>query len=71
MAEKNARLHGILVGSRAMFERMNAAIAEHRLRPVLDQEFGFADVPAALRHLESGRTSARWPSGSRAVHGAL
>lgn len=54
MAERNARLHGILVGSRAMFERMNAAVAADGLRPVVDRVFDFADVGAALRHLESG-----------------
>jgi NADPH:quinone reductase-like Zn-dependent oxidoreductase len=53
MAEKNVRLHGILVGSRAMFERMNAAIAEHGTRPVVDRVFAFDELGAALRHLES------------------
>ena len=54
MAEKNVRLHGILVGSRAMFEQMNAAIVEHGLRPVVDRVFALEAVGAALRHLESG-----------------
>jgi NADPH:quinone reductase-like Zn-dependent oxidoreductase len=54
VAEKNARLHGILVGSRAMFERMIEAMAEHRLRPVVDGVFDLVDVGAALRRLESG-----------------
>ena len=54
MAEKNVRLHGILVGPRAMFEQMNAAIAEHRARPVVDRVFELEDVGAALRRLESG-----------------
>jgi NADPH:quinone reductase-like Zn-dependent oxidoreductase len=54
MAEKNVRLHGILVGSRAMFEQMNAAIVEHRLRPVVDRVFALEEVGAALRRLESG-----------------
>jgi NADPH:quinone reductase-like Zn-dependent oxidoreductase len=52
--EKNVRLNGILVGSRAMFEAMNQAVAEHRLKPVIDRIFGFDEVPAALRHLETG-----------------
>jgi NADPH:quinone reductase-like Zn-dependent oxidoreductase len=51
---KNVRVQGIFVGSRDMFEAMNRAIALHQLRPVVDRVFGFADIRAALRHLESG-----------------
>ncbi|PTB18861.1 NAD(P)-dependent alcohol dehydrogenase [Trinickia symbiotica] len=43
----------IRVGSRQDFETMNRAIGLHKLRPVIDSVYGFADVPAALRHLES------------------
>jgi NADPH:quinone reductase-like Zn-dependent oxidoreductase len=52
--EKNVRLHGILVGSREMFEEMNQAIAEQTLQPIVDSVFGFDEVPAALRYLETG-----------------
>jgi NADPH:quinone reductase-like Zn-dependent oxidoreductase len=51
---KNVRLQGIFVGSRAMFEAMNRAIALHKLRPVIDRVFPFADAVAAFKHLESG-----------------
>jgi NADPH:quinone reductase-like Zn-dependent oxidoreductase len=51
---KNLRVQGIFVGSRAMFEAMNRAIALHKLRPVVDRVFPMGDVRAALRHLESG-----------------
>jgi NADPH:quinone reductase-like Zn-dependent oxidoreductase len=51
---KNVRVQGIFVGSRAMFEAMNRAIALHQLRPVVDRVFPFAEIAAALRHLESG-----------------
>jgi NADPH:quinone reductase-like Zn-dependent oxidoreductase len=51
---KNVRVQGIYVGSRAMFEAMNRAIALHLLRPVVDRVFAFAEIGAALRHLESG-----------------
>lgn len=51
---KNVRMQGIFVGSRAMFEAMNRAIALHGLRPVVDRVFPFAEAPAAFRHLESG-----------------
>jgi NADPH:quinone reductase-like Zn-dependent oxidoreductase len=50
---KSVRVQGIYVGSRAMFEAMNRAIALHQLRPVVDKVFDFAEVPAALRHMES------------------
>jgi NADPH:quinone reductase-like Zn-dependent oxidoreductase len=54
LAEKNGRLHGVLVGSRAMFDQMNAAIAEYRLQPVVGRVFAGAEIHAALRYLESG-----------------
>jgi NADPH:quinone reductase-like Zn-dependent oxidoreductase len=47
-------LHGGYVGCRGHFERMNTAIAAHRMEPIIDREFGFEDAPAAYRHLESG-----------------
>ena len=51
---KAARIHGIFVGSRAIFEDMNRAISLHGLRPVISDTFPFAEAPAALRHMESG-----------------
>jgi NADPH:quinone reductase-like Zn-dependent oxidoreductase len=51
---KNVRLQGIFVGSRDMFEAMNRAITLCQLRPVIDRTFGFDDIQAALRHMESG-----------------
>jgi NADPH:quinone reductase-like Zn-dependent oxidoreductase len=51
---KQASLHGVFVGSRGHFERMNAAITANRLEPTVDRVFGFDDAPAAFRHLESG-----------------
>jgi NADPH:quinone reductase-like Zn-dependent oxidoreductase len=51
---KKVRLQGIFVGSRAMFEAMNRAIALHRLRPVIDRIFPFTETREALHYLESG-----------------
>lgn len=51
---KSAHVYGIRVGSREMFEAMNAAIARHGLRPVIDRVFSFEEAPAAYAHLASG-----------------
>lgn len=51
---RNIRVQGVLVGSREMFARMNAAIAHHRLRPVVDRVWPFVEAPAAFRALQSG-----------------
>lgn len=51
---KHACLQGIFVGSRAMFESMNQAIALHKLAPVVDRVFAFEQIHEALRHVESG-----------------
>jgi NADPH:quinone reductase-like Zn-dependent oxidoreductase len=52
MGAANARVRRLYVGSVAMFESMNRAIARHRLRPVVDRTFGFDDVRAGLEHLK-------------------
>jgi NADPH:quinone reductase-like Zn-dependent oxidoreductase len=51
---KNVRIQGLLVGSRQAFERMNRAIAQHELLPVVDRVFPFAEVVEAFEHLRSG-----------------
>ncbi len=51
---RNVRLQGVLVGSRARFARMNRALAEHRLEPVVDRVFAFEEAPAAFSYLASG-----------------
>lgn len=51
---KNVRVQGIFVGSRAMFEAMNRAIALHQLRPVIDRVFALNETRAALHYMESG-----------------
>jgi NADPH:quinone reductase-like Zn-dependent oxidoreductase len=54
MLMKNVRVQGIFVGSRAMFEAMNRAIALHQLHPVIDRVFPFDEAVEALRYQESG-----------------
>jgi NADPH:quinone reductase-like Zn-dependent oxidoreductase len=51
---KNIKLQGLYVGSREMFEAMNRAISLHKLRPVVDRVFPFANAVEAYRHMESG-----------------
>ena len=49
------RVQGIAVGSRARFEAMNRAIAQHQLKPVVDSTFSLAQAADAFRHLQSGK----------------
>ncbi|MGH8175405.1 MAG: zinc-binding dehydrogenase, partial [Steroidobacter sp.] len=44
----------IYVGSRDDFESMNAFIAQHRIRPVIDRVFAFEEAAAAFEYLDSG-----------------
>ena len=50
---KQLRVQGIYVGSRAMFEQMNAAIAKARLHPVIDRVFDFDQAREAFFHMQS------------------
>ncbi len=49
------RIQGIAVGSRARFEAMNRAIAQHGLQPVIDCAFPLERAADAFRHMEQGR----------------
>jgi NADPH:quinone reductase-like Zn-dependent oxidoreductase len=51
---KQLRVQGIYVGSRAMFEEMNAAITKAKLHPVIDRVFGFDEAREAFLHMQSG-----------------
>lgn len=50
---RGVTLRGIYVGSRQMFEAMNQAIALHRITPVIDRVFDFADAKNAYCHLQA------------------
>ncbi len=52
---KQVKLQGIYVGSRAMFEAMNQAVAAESLRPVIDRTFEFSEIPKAYDYLAGGR----------------
>jgi NADPH:quinone reductase-like Zn-dependent oxidoreductase len=49
----SARIQGIFVGSRVMFEQMNRAIELHKLKPVIDKTFAWTELKEALLYMES------------------
>ena len=51
---KSIHVHGIYVGSLAMFERFTRALEVTRLAPVIDRTFSFAAARDAYEHLASG-----------------
>jgi NADPH:quinone reductase-like Zn-dependent oxidoreductase len=51
---KQATIHTLSAGSREAFERMNRALGMSKIRPVIDREYAFADVPQAFARLSQG-----------------
>jgi NADPH:quinone reductase-like Zn-dependent oxidoreductase len=51
---KGATVFGIYVGSREMFEAMNRALEQAKIRPVIDKVFPFEAAPEAYAHMASG-----------------
>lgn len=51
---KGIRMQGIFVGSRRMFEDMNAGVESSGMRPVIDRTFEFDEAREALKYMESG-----------------
>jgi len=51
---RQVRLQGVTVGHRDGFEAMLAAMAQHKVRPVIGDTFAFDDLRAALDHLRAG-----------------
>jgi NADPH:quinone reductase-like Zn-dependent oxidoreductase len=49
-----AKLQGVFVGSRDMFEAMCRAIELHHIEPVVDKVFSFTEVTAALEAMRAG-----------------
>jgi NADPH:quinone reductase-like Zn-dependent oxidoreductase len=54
LTSRMGSMTSIYVGSREDFEAMNAFIAQHKLKPIIDRVFGFEEAPAAFEYLESG-----------------
>ncbi|HEY3824608.1 MAG TPA: NAD(P)-dependent alcohol dehydrogenase [Bryobacteraceae bacterium] len=51
---KGGSLYGIGVGSTAMFEDMNRAIAANGIKPVVDKVYPFEEAPEAFRQFAAG-----------------
>jgi NADPH:quinone reductase-like Zn-dependent oxidoreductase len=52
---KSINVNGIYVGSRGMFERMNAAIVANRIKPVIDQIYPLEKYRDAFEQMRAGR----------------
>ena len=50
---RSVAVQGIYVGSREMFESMNAFVTQHRMKPVMDRVFAFDDAQAAFEQMAS------------------
>lgn len=50
---RSVAVQGIYVGSREMFEAMNAFLTRHAVRPVVDEVFEFGDAQAAFERMSS------------------
>jgi NADPH:quinone reductase-like Zn-dependent oxidoreductase len=54
MIGTGAKLQGVSVGSRAMFEAMTKAMALHRIEPVVDKVYPFTEAKAAFEAMRAG-----------------
>ncbi len=54
LLHRQVHLRGIYVGSRVHFEQMNRAIAQHAMKPAIDEAFSFEQAPKALQRLQDG-----------------
>ena len=53
LMRKSIRLNGIYVGSRRVFNDMNRAFEQAKLKPVIDKTFPFEDAQDAYRHMQA------------------
>ncbi|MBV9644605.1 MAG: NAD(P)-dependent alcohol dehydrogenase [Verrucomicrobia bacterium] len=51
---KSATVFGIYVGSREMFEGLNRALEQSKIRPVIDKVFSFESAPEAYAYMAAG-----------------
>jgi len=55
LLRRGARVQSITVGSRQSFEEMNAFLAEHQLRPVVDEVFPWSKTADAFSELKAAK----------------
>ncbi len=53
LLHRQVHLRGIYVGSRNDFDEMNRALAQHRMKPAVDQVFSFEQAPQALERMRA------------------
>ena len=53
LMRKSLHLHGVYVGSQAMFIRMNRAIEAAKLSPIVDTVFSFLSAPEAYHKMRA------------------
>ncbi|GLQ94396.1 zinc-dependent alcohol dehydrogenase family protein [Dyella acidisoli] len=51
---RQTTIRGVAVGHRTSFERMNAFLNEHKIRPVIEHVYGFQEAIQAYEHLARG-----------------
>ena len=51
--QKSIKLQGVYVGSRDMFDDMNAALEINQIKPVIDKVYPFEEAQDALRCMEA------------------
>ncbi|KDN40390.1 hypothetical protein RSAG8_08153, partial [Rhizoctonia solani AG-8 WAC10335] len=49
-----ATLSGVQIGSKAMCERLDAFITQHKIKPVIDRVFGWNEVTEAFDYQLTG-----------------
>ncbi len=52
---RKVRLQGITVGHRDSFDAMTRAMAQHRVKPVIDRVFAFEELKEAMAYLRQGK----------------
>lgn len=52
---QDVRVQGVFVGPRESFEAMNRAIAQHKMKPIIDKTFGWNEATEALAYVAGGK----------------
>ncbi|MDF3819581.1 NAD(P)-dependent alcohol dehydrogenase [Leptospira sp. 96542] len=52
---QGVKVQGVIVGSRTDFQRMNQAISQNKMKPIVDKVFGWSEIKEAFAYLQSGQ----------------